>query len=132
MLLLMGLLILVSSPVQANDTEQQICFDKENAQILYSKLATCKQDKELYSILKDKYSQENGTQDLLIANLAKRVSLTDEQLQQCRSVSAQYKTEWQNCGKELVKAKESQPSRATWFGIGAGTSLILVLAIVLI
>lgn len=126
-------LISVSFQAQASETaEQQICFDQENAQILYSKLQTCKQDRELYRILGDKYSQENGSQDQLIANLTKRVTLTDEQLQQCRSVSAQYKTEWQNCGKELIETKKSQPSRATWFGIGAGTSLVVVLAIVLI
>lgn len=125
-------MILVSAPALAEETpsKAEICFNKPDSQKLLSELKSCQEMEEKLQSLMDKYSQEDLAQSFVVDNLTQRVDLLEGQLEDEHARAEGYKEEWDTCSDALTECQQSKPSRATWFGAGFGSALVVALIII--
>lgn len=109
---------------------EDICFEESVAKAVQSEILTCRETDRKIQTLIDNYEIEIDAQELLVDNLAERLTLLDDQIIDEHDRAEKYRLEWKSCGETLVDCQQSKPSRATWFGFGAGSGLLIALLLV--
>lgn len=102
---------------------QGILLSSEAAQKLTKRLDYCLQTDKLVIILE---AEKFELQSQITLRDAKIVNL-NLNVDEYKKETAGFKKAYLEKNDQLVKAQESIPSRATWFGIGAGTMGVIAI-----
>lgn len=97
---------------------EALCFDKPIAEKILIDLKIYKTDKELLYEAIDKYKE--------------KISGLEQDKQEYKIEKDKYKDLYIKENQELIKEKESKPSKLVWAGIGSITTLITIITAIFI
>ena len=111
-------------------SEATICFEEPIAKALQAEILTCRETDRKIQTLIDNYEVEFDARSLMVDNLTERLTLLDEQIADEHERAEKYRDEWKSCGETLVDCQQKQVSRSKWFGLGAGSGLLIALLLI--
>jgi hypothetical protein len=122
LLLLVTLLSNLASPILSRAaTNTELCFKEPEAKKLLLEIEYGQVTAQKFLVVQKQYSTcttINKNNDILITGLKQdKIDLT--------KVSDEFKKKFIETNQELNKVKDDQPSRAVWFGLGAGATIIV-------
>ncbi len=122
--------LLVSLPQNSLSANEDICFTEDVAKELMLEINVCRETNGLIFTMTQDIKLERETTNSIFDNYEERLSVMGAQSQDEHDRAEKYRLEWKECGQSLTKCQQSKPSRATWFGGGFGTALLIIVIII--